>query len=150
VTYSEIRSTAHWAVTADVRVVDMGGKLVASASSRGGRGQLGLIARNLVRSLAVKMPEKGVRVAVVTFSNRTKNAAGNAAAMELADKVLGAMIDTHSFVMMERIRLSKVLDERDVMLALGGDLAGTADGKELRRKIRGARYLILGAVSAPN
>jgi curli biogenesis system outer membrane secretion channel CsgG len=126
----------------DLRIIGVSdGVGVASASGEATGGKLDVLAKGLAGKLKEGMVVKGESVAVVSLRNRSGTTQGKVIADELADKVQGALIDTGWFDVKERIDLRAVLDEKDL------DTAGIVKNENVRKKLAGVKYIIIGGVT---
>lgn len=132
-------------VTCDVRVLDVAtGSAVRAATAVGSRLQLDDIATRIVADLELELGMAGSTVAVAVFRSRGGSQPAIAIARELADKVAGKLILLKTIQVKERIELGAILDERDLQAA------GLIDNPDLRKRLEGVDFLIIGAISVLN
>jgi hypothetical protein len=130
-------------ISCDLRIIAVSdGSGLANASGEAASNKLDVLAKGLAGKLREGMVVKGESIAVVTLRNRSGTRQGKVVADELADKVQGALIDTAWFDVKERIDLRAVLDEKDL------DTAGMVKNENVRKKLAGVKYIVIGGVTA--
>ena len=129
-------------VACDLRVISVAdGSGIANASGEAAGGKLDALAKGLAIKLKEGMVVKGETIAVISLRNRSGSARGKIVVDELADKVQGALIDTGWFEVKERLDLRGVLAEQDL------DMAGIVKNENVRRKLAGVKYIVIGGVT---
>ena len=129
-------------VACDVRIVRVSdASVVASASGQASSGRLAEMATTMAAELKDESI-KGGSLTVVTLRNRGGSEKGRAIADEVADKIMGALVKTKWFDVKERLDLSSILSERDL------ESAQIVKNPEIRKKLAGISYIVIGGVSA--
>ena len=129
-------------VSCDIRLVRVAdGSGVASGSAKAARDNLADLAQSLAKQIAQKTPSKGQPVAVVSLRNRSRTKTGLIVAEELGDKLAGAIIETGWFDCKERRDLRGLIDEKRL------DQAGIVNNENVRRKLAGVKYILIGGVT---
>ena len=129
-------------VSCDIRVIKVAdASVVASASSSSSAANLSAAVEKMVAKVKMSIPE-GQSITVVSLQNRSGTARGRAVANEVADKVIGAMVDTGWFNVKERLNLKSIVDERDL-----GD-AQIVNNPAVRKKLAGIKYIVIGGVTS--
>ena len=130
-------------VNCDLRVVRVAdGTVICGASARGPGDKLLELTASLARQLKEKSAAiKGRTIAVISLKNRSGSDKGRAVADEMADKMTISLTDLGWFSVRERLDLTSVINERD--------LADTkiVNNPEVKRKLGGIEYVVIGAVS---
>lgn len=129
-------------IRCDVRIVAVeGGSIVGQAGGTCEDSELSILAKTMAEKLQSDMPEKGRSVAVVTLRNRSQHPQAQAICDEVADKLTGALVETHWFDVKERVDLRTILSENDL------ESAGMINNPGVRSKIGGVHYLVIGGVT---
>lgn len=129
-------------ISCDLRVIRVAdGSAVAEASGTAKLADLKDLAKALVDKLKDDMMVRDQSIAVASLRSRSGSAAERAAADELADKVMGALIATKWFDVKERIDLRATLDERDL------ETAELVHNPKLKGKLAGTKYIIIGGLT---
>ena len=129
-------------VSCDLRAVRVSdGSIIAIASGRGTSGRLEDLAAATVGQLQEGLTGFGKPIAVVSLRNRSGGDCGRIVADELADKVTGGLVRVGRFDVKERVDLTALLAERDL------DSAGIVRNEEVRRRLAGVDYVIIGGIT---
>ncbi len=129
-------------IRCDVRIVAVeGGSIKGQAGGTCEDTELLTLAKTMAEKLQSDMPEQGQSVAVVTLRNRSNHPRAQTICDEVADKLTGALVETHWFDVKERVDLRTILSENEL------ESAGMINNPGVRSKIGGVHYLIIGGVT---
>ena len=135
------RSTSTGPIACDVRVVRVSdASVVASASGSGSRYELGKMTDEMVKKFKDESL-KGKSITVASLRNRGEAKGGRAMADEVADKLMGSLVNTQWFNVKERLDLTSILSERDL------ESANLVKNPAVKEKLAGISYIVIGAVT---
>ena len=130
-------------ITAQLKVVHVpDGEVFATATGSGTSDDITRLARRLVHQFAKRPSAKGKRLAVARFRNRLSTPGGAAACEELAFKTMGILLAEGHFTVKQRVGLRKVVPEKSL------DDPAIVTAPQVRRKLDGLDYVVLGSVAA--
>lgn len=127
---------------ADIRLVSTkDGRRVASASGGARLTDMRQLAKHLAQQLLGKSTVRNKRIAVARFANRNELARKGEIGWTLAEMVDAELSTSEAFVMMERLQLSQ-LDEEKLL-----NTAGLVHDPQYRHLFGSLDYLVVGGVT---
>jgi curli biogenesis system outer membrane secretion channel CsgG len=129
-------------VSCDLRMIHTSdASVTASVSGESAVERMSELAKAAAGKFRDEMPIKGESLAVVSLRNRSATSQGKVVADELADKLVGALVELGWFQVKERIDLRAIVGEKDL------DAAGMVRNEAVKQKLAGVRYVVIGGVT---